>query len=388
MVETTRSKELQIKSRLRALHRRKRNKAFLFAFLFILCIILAVSYEVLAKEPKASIRLTMVYSSEKRGWIEEVTPLFLSWWKETYPDVPIEIHFSALGSRESMIQIITGEIKPVVWSPASSVWVPLVNWMWSEEYEGVLVQEYSPLVLSPIVIATWEEYAAENNITDFQTLHSMAIMPDTDLRIAHTDPQLSNSGFMSVIMEVSVASNKTPESLTPDDLLSNDVWKWLTELESKVVHYGKSTGFLVDEAIEVGPNGLNVLIIYENLVIEKNLVGEPLVRWGQKLVAVYPEEGTLLSDHPLCILNAPWINERERWAAEELQRFLLRQDTQAKAVNHGLRPTNPNVSLDESIFSPNYGVSYDLSIPTLSPPSDGEVLWHITDIWFATRARG
>ena len=37
---------------------------------------------------------------------------------------------------------------------------------------------------------------------------------------------------------------------------------------------------------------------------------------GQKLVAIYPEEGTFYSDNPYLVLNAPWVSaEQKKWSA-------------------------------------------------------------------------
>lgn len=374
--------------RLREIRRERKTRSVLSLILLLLGVFVLASYQV-GVTAKGHIQLTMVYGSEKRGWIEEAAPLFLDWWEEAYPEIGLDLNVSPLGSRESMIQIITGEIKPVVWSPASSVWVPLADWMWAREYEETtLVQNYEPLVFSPIVIASWRSYVSKWDIRGFHSLHQLATMDRSDLRFAHTDPQLSNSGFMAVIMEIAAAAGKPPSELTVEDLLSTGVKSWLTELESAAVYYGQSTGFLVDEAVEGGPESLNALVIYENLIIEKNLSGEPESRWGDNFVAVYPEEGVLLSDHPFCILDAPWVNEEQKWAAQEFLNFLLTPEIQAKAVGHGFRPTTPGVELDRGIFNPANGVSYSLPVVTLSSPRDGEVLWHITDVWSVTRARG
>ena len=373
---------------LRDIQRRRRIRSVFTLILLLLGVFLLSSYQVQLGEG-GQIQLTMVYGSEKRGWIEEATPLFLDWWRDTYPGIQLELNVSPLGSRESMIQIITGEIKPIVWSPASSVWIPLANWMWAREYEEItFIEDYESLVFSPVVIASWKSYVSRQGIRGFRSLHQLATMERSDLRFAHTNPQLSNSGFMAVIMEIAVAAGKKPSELTVEDLLSEDVRSWLMELESAAVHYGQSTGFLVDEAVEGGPESLNALVIYENLILEKNLSGEPQARWGDSLVAVYPEEGMLLSDHPFCVLNAPWVSEEQKWAAEEFLRFLLTPEIQAKAVGHGFRPTTPGVELDKGIFNPENGVSYLLPVAVLSSPTDGEVLWHITDIWSTARARG
>jgi Ca-activated chloride channel family protein len=260
--------------------------------------------------------------------------------------------------------------------------------MWSRENEGTtLVKDYKPLVFSPIVIASWGSYVSKRGIRGFGSLHELSTKDHSDLKFAHTDPQLSNSGFMAMIMEIAAAAGKNPSQLTVEDLLSSGVRRWLTELESTVVYYGESTGFLLDEAVEVGPDSLNALVMYENLVIEKNRSGEPMSRWRDRIVAVYPEEGLLLSDHPFCILNAPWVDEKQRWAAQEFLRFLLNPEIQKKAVTHGFRPTTAGIELDRDVFNSANGVSYLLPTSILSTPTDGDVLWHVTDIWSVTRAR-
>jgi len=376
-------------------HRRERRKRLLRWALISLILILALAYElnkVLAPRTGA-LEITIVYGSEKQRWMEEVIPLFQEWWMEQHGE-PIVVRGIPMGSGESMNQILHTQILPTVWSPAASIWIPLANYLWREIYPkyyreyGDLVQEWKPLVYSPIVIITWEKFQEEYGVAGFESLHRLAASSHSkELKFAHTDPRLSNSGFLSVVLEVSVAAGKNPEELTMDDLTREDVRSWLRALESRGVLYGRSTGFLVKHAVLVGPEGINALIAYENLVIDENMAGEPLARWGQKLVAVYPEEGTLLSDHPYCILNAPWVSREQREAAQELLEFLLRPEIQARAMKHGFRPV-ADVPLDSSIFNEDYGVELELPCPVLSSNVSGEVLWRITDLWVVVRTYG
>jgi Ca-activated chloride channel family protein len=335
-----------------------------------------------------TIRLEMVYGSEKRGWIEEIAPLFEEWWENEFPDVQIDVYFRPLGSRESMISVITGGIKPTIWSPASTVWIPLANLMWAEERgtSETLVTEWETFIYSPVIIGTWESYAKTHGITGFQSLHNIAILPDSDLKFAHTNPQLSNSGFMAVIQEAAVAASKNPQELSLNDLKDASVKQWMTELEAKAVYYGESTGFLIDQATETGPNGLNVFVVYENLIIEKNLAGDPKAVWNQNLKAIYPEEGVLLSDHPFCILNAPWVSDKQRWAAGEFFRFLHNEEILELATEHGFRLfSTPEVPPD--VFNSQNGVKSTLTIPFQSSPQ-GDVLLRINDLWEVTKAKG
>ncbi|MHA1917520.1 MAG: substrate-binding domain-containing protein [Candidatus Ranarchaeia archaeon] len=337
------------------------------------------------------LELTMVYGSEKRSWIHEITPLFKAHWEEQNPGKLIDLKFETSGSGGSMLDILSGAIKPVIWSPASSFWVTIANHLWLNQIgmqeDLILANESFKIIFSPIVIVTWEDYAAENNITGFSSLHDLAIQENPTIKFAHTNPLLSNSGFLATILLTTVASQKNSSLLSLDDLMNSTTQEWITELESSAEDYGSSTGFLAKQAVESGPYGLNVLIIYENLVISTNQEGGPESRWGQKLVAIYPEEGTILSDHVFCILNLPTISEEQKQAALDFHEFLISEEIQQIAMKTGFRPINNNVTLDSSIFNSIYGVSVNPGIPYLTPPIAGEVLWRIPDLWLLTKNR-
>lgn len=366
--------------------RRTRN-LFLLGLVAVLMIISAFP-----SAPGSSnvIELSMLYGSEKRGWIERVTPIFQEQWKTLHPNTTLQINFVALGTGESMNQIILGEAKPVIWSPASSVWIPLANSEWSDEYgqSNILVDNWRSLVGSPVIIATWEAYAHKNNLNSWESIYRIASSPSSDLKFAHTDPQLSNSGFMSILMEVAAALNMTTQQMTYEDLLRPQANAWLKEVEGRSVAYGDSTGFLADQATTSGPSGINVFVVYENLVIQKNLEGEPKARWNQTLLAVYPSEGVLVSDHPFCILNAPWVTKDQRLAAQEFFNFLMSPEIQVLAMRYGFRPVNPQVALDPSIFRSENGVSPLISCPILQAPADARVQRRVTDLWLISRPGG
>jgi len=379
--------------------RRKRRaiKSALLAILLVLSTITLLWLEVGGSPTHHGgvIEIRLVYGSEKQGWIEQVIPIFEEEWRRENPNLPVKVHCIPMGSRESMNQILHGQILPTIWSPASSIWIPLANKLWREMYPqyyeayGPLIREWTPLVHSPIVIITWENFAKEFGIQGFRSLHELSTSKDGRLRFAHTDPQLSNSGMMALILEVSAAVGKRPSELTMEDLVGEEVRRWLKELEGCSVYYGRSTGFLVKKMVSDGPNRMNVVVAYENLVIEENRDGEPVARWGQRLLAIYPQEGTLSSDHPFCLLNAPWNSDPNvQRAARALLNFLLREDIQAIAMEYGFRPGVEGVPLDPSIFNPENGVEAEIPCTILSSEIKGEVLWRIVDLWLVCRAYG
>ncbi len=111
------------------------------------------------------------------------------------------------------------------------------------------------------------------------------------------------------------------------------------------------------------------------------------------MVAIYPEEGSLYSDHPFCILDADWVSEEQKMVAQEYIEFISQKDMVKKAIATGFRPINSSLlefddvkSIYLESFTPELGVTSDPNvIHELIPPSDGKVIARIPDLWLLTR---
>ena len=110
-------------------------------------------------------------------------------------------------------------------------------------------------------------------------------------------------------------------------------------------------------------------------------------KWNDPLVALYPESGTLMADHPFVILNGTWVNSWQRFAAGQYLFFLLQPENQELAEQHGFRPVISSVPLDEGIFNPLNGVQYEINVPVLKP-LEGEVMEAIFTAWVKVRNTG
>ena len=120
--------------------------------------------------------------------------------------------------------------------------------------------------------------------------------------------------------------------------------------------------------------------------------GEAFAKWGDNLVAVYPEEGTLWSDHPIVRLNASWVSPEQQFAAQEFETFLMSKEIQKQSIPFGFRPGNETIVNDtdivdemSSVFTVENGVSLEVNIPRFTVPTDGEVLDRVPDVWLKTR---
>lgn len=353
-----------------------------------------------AAPPSESLVLHMLYGSEKEAWINEVTATFNSQQNMSPNGRPIHVEAIPIGSLESMRAIINGDEQPAIWSPASSVIFPLANNQWASSHSGeMLVEEGNApsLVLSPVVIAMWRPMAEAMGWPDtplgWSDIVAFAREGKTwadyghpewgPFKFGHTHPDYSNSGFITIIA-TAYAGAGGPRELTLEDVQKPDVSAFIADIESTVIHYGKSTGFFGRRMMEKGPNYLSAAVLYENLVMESydQTQYPDLV---MPIVAIYPREGTFWSDHPFAIL--PWARQDEevRAAAETYRDFLLAVPQQERALYYGFRPSLSDVPIANDI-TPDKGVDPQQPVSVLRAP-DAEVMEAARAAWGQNKKR-
>jgi Ca-activated chloride channel homolog len=103
------------------------------------------------------------------------------------------------------------------------------------------------------------------------------------------------------------------------------------------------------------------------------------------LVAIYPTEGTLYSDNPFIVLDAPWVDDAEREGARRFEEFIQRPEAQERVLEFGFRPGNVDVPIDDPI-SAQWGVDPDQPQTLLEVP-EPSVLTGLLDRWDQDRKR-
>jgi Ca-activated chloride channel homolog len=347
------------------------------------------------------VMLTMYYSGEKKAWIENAIKAFKQ--QQTSCSHPITINASAMGSGQSMQKILAGE-QPDIWSPASGLWLALLNQQWREQHPDTSNQQYCvhpdcqlismdatatpPLILSPIVIAMWKPEAEALGwplralgwadlaalSTTAQTWKAYKHPEWGDFKLGHTTPDDSNAGIDALIAEYYTAFGKT-RGLTIPDVQSVQAQDFVTNIESSITHYADSSELLADTMFTQGPSYLDAAITYEGLVIQANQ--RPHLPFP--VVAIYPKEGTFYSDHPFAIPQASWVTPTKRAAALMFRAFLLAPEQQKEALHYGFRPIDTDIKLAAPLDS-YHGV--DPSQPTtVLPIPDQDVVTAINAAW-------
>lgn len=374
-------------------------KPRLYPVLAALCSLslLASACNVVQSITEPTVTVSIVYGSEKREWLDPLVEQFNASRARLESGEVIRVEATAMGSIESVEAILAEQIQPTIWSPASSLYLPVANAEWRRAHaEDLVTGTPRNLVLSPVVIAMWQPMAEAlgwpNTALGWADIARLAISDEGwsaygypewgGFKFGHTHPGFSNSGLSAVLAQAYAGAGKQRD-LTSADLQSAAVKDLLREVQASIIHYGTSTGFFAERMFERGPSYLSAAVLYENLVVaqeSKRLSGQ-----SQQLpvVAIYPKEGTFTSNHPYAILNAPWVTPEQKAAAQVFEAFLLDRPQQLRALELGFRPADPSIPFTSPLDA-QHGVDTAQPKTELGTPST-EALRGVSDLWRETK---
>jgi ABC-type Fe3+ transport system substrate-binding protein len=340
--------------------------------------------------------ITLLYSTEKEAWIKAATEAF----EKDHPDIDVKL--VGKGSLEAANAIVDGKEQPTLWSPADSLVLGLAGNDWQTKNGGSLFAadgtEDAPqaLVITPLVFAIWEDRAdvllkSGNNKVTWKTIHDAvvsnqgwpAVGGKSDwgfVKLGHTDPTLSNSGLQALV-SMSFEFYKKSNGLTVADVLDPKYQTWVKEIEKGVTKFETSTGTFMTDMVRFGPSKYDLAVVYESTAVSQleNAQG----RWGN--LKIYYPATTLWSDHPVALLQAPWVNDAQKKAARSYITFLRSKPMQEMALNFGFRPADPSVPIKGP--NPNnpfnrlapYGVQ--IEIPPAANPPETAVVRNLLTMW-------
>ncbi|MGF1504772.1 MAG: ABC transporter substrate-binding protein [Chloroflexi bacterium] len=354
--------------------------------------------ELLLPEPQPVV-VDMVISTEKRAWLDEMIEAF------NREDIrvdgrPIEVEAIYMGSREMYLDVLDGDLQPVVMSPASSLQVSLLETLSTTRYGQPLVvadnrSQCRPTVTSPLVIVGWRERADALWGGDYNgdLWEELAIAVTNEegwaaygqpewgfVKFNHTNPERSNSGLHTILLMTYAYHNKTT-GLSNEDILSDEGYReWFTGFEGAITEFGDSTGSYMRDIISFGPSQYDFVAVYESLAIE--FADAAVGRYGE--LAVFYPPATLLSDHPFCVIDGEWVTPQEADAANTFIDYILTQEALELAMfDYGFRPADPAVPVNQAgspfLTYQENGIRLDLPPQVQVPP--GDVLDTLIQFW-------
>ena len=224
--------------------------------------------------------------------------------------------------------------QPVVWSPASSAWGAILDQRLADKGQPAMANQGTPFMNTPLVIAMPKPMA-----------EALGLAGQAARLVRHPEPRHEHAGLGRLRpsrVGIVQARQDQPELLDqrsvgadraelrrdrqdprPHDRGSRQARassQYNRSVESSVVHYGDTTLTFLNNWYRADQEGTALTYVSAVAVEEKSVIdyntGNPdgTLDPGEEprppripLVAIYPKEGTLFSDSPFFVLDAPWV---------------------------------------------------------------------------------
>jgi len=280
-------------------------------------------------------------------------------------------------------------------APDSSLWLNQIDQRWAAEYPaesgGIAprrVGDPTRFAISPIVLAAWEDVARDlgwpENPVGWAEIQQKATS-DPNFKWSHPNTQHA-TGLLATLAEFYAGAGLT-RGLTAEIASQQSVLDYVRDVEATVRFYGEGEDVIVQRLAEEGRDFLDLFVAQEQTVI----------RWNQqagrngRLIALYPKEGTLWTDHPLALLELgaageTAVTDNQRRTFQAFGEFLLNSESQQAFLSAGYRPADMRIDLSGS-GSPFAGTdAVDSSQPktTLQIPS-AAVVEVVQNVWYYTK---
>jgi len=284
----------------------------------------------------------------------------------------VDVSVRSLDSPEAMAALATGwtdpslGARPDVWVPASSTWATeLELQLNAARAASMLPAERPSIATSPLVIAMprpmaqalgwpqralgWGDLVAA--VRNPQGWRAYGHPEWGQFKLGKTDPKLSETG-LGALVGAGAAVTGQGKRLSPAELASK-----APDLALMMLEVSRAPGDEVDttstllanlrRADEAGDalKYVSAIPLSEKSVWDYN-EGKPIddpslasERPQPKvpLAAIYPKDGTPLSDYPWMVLRAPWVDDAKRAAATDFLLYLKTPSVQAKFQAAGFR---------------------------------------------------
>jgi Ca-activated chloride channel family protein len=315
------------------------------------------------------VALTVVASSEKSALLSELADRYNRSGR-TFGGRCADVKILSKASGAAMDALAAGwdpardgGPAPQVWSPAASSWLSLLRQRAASTDKASLVSDAKPasIAQTPLVLAMpkpmaealgwpakklgWSDVLGLTN--DPKGWGAVGHPEWGSFRLGKTNPHFSTSGLNATVGSYVAATGRSGD-LTEADLADPKVLDFVKGVEAGVVHYGDTTltflsNLAAADARGQGMNYISAVAVEEKSVYDYNQgnpTGDPkLAGKGQKprvpLVAVYPKEGTLVSDNPYLVLAT--ASDEQKAAAADVLTYLQSPDQQKRFTEAAFR---------------------------------------------------
>ena len=242
--------------------------------------------------------------------------------------------------------------------------------------------------VSPIVLVAWESAARELGWPDqpvgWQDIQQKATA-DPNFKWNHPSTNTA-SGLLATLAEFYAGAGLT-RGLTEEAATAQSTLDYVRAVESTMRFYGEGEQVIVQRLAEEGRDFLDAFVGQEQVVIDWNQN-----RRGDPLVAIYPAEGTLWTDHPLALLELGGVEgeqavtSNQQLTYQALAAYLTGERAQQHLLAAGYRPADLSLRLDTegSPFAGTQAVDWRQPQTTLQMPSPA-VVDVVQNVWYFTK---
>lgn len=284
-------------------------------------------------------------------------------------------------------------------SPDSSLWIDRLEKSWQEQsgqetQEGVVpvgqqrTSGQTRYAISPVVIVAWESVARDLGWPDqavgWQTIQQKATA-DADFKWNHASTDTA-SGLLATLAEFYAGAGLT-RGLTEEAATAQQTLDYVRAVEGTVRFYGEGEDVILQRLADEGRSFLDAFVAQERVVIEWNRQHP-----DNPLVAIYPAEGALWTDHPFALLELGGprddlaVTDNQRLTYNAFADHLLSEAAQQTLLTAGYRPADLGIDLGsgESPFANTTAVDWRQPQTTLQmpPPAVVEV---VQNSWYYTK---
>lgn len=305
----------------------------------ILCILLPVFFLISMFAGCSAAKDTLVILSGSEN--DTLEPILEKFGREN--NVNVEMVYK--GSVDIMLDLEKGDTEADVIWPANSLWITLGD-------ANHIIKHSKSIMTSPVVFGIRKSLARELGFIDKKV--SVGDILDAinsgKLRFMMTSASQSNSGASAYIGFL-YALLGNPETITMENLHDPRLNDNIRNLLAGINRSSGSSGWLKDLFLK---GDYDAMVNYESVIIETN---QELTKEGKEpLYAVYPYDGLVIADSPLCYVNRG--DEKKEELYMKLQEYLLSEKVQAEIAGLGRRTGLGGVTsgYSQSVFNPDWGI--------------------------------
>jgi Ca-activated chloride channel family protein len=347
-----------------------------------------------------SAELTVAVSPGMAPVLSELAGQFNRQQQRTPDGQTMRVQISDLDPKDMVEQSLSAPPFQAL-APDSSLWLNQLEQRWTERQGAETGEEAlvpignrrvgtpARYATSPIVIAAWESVARELGWPErpigWQQIQRQAT-DDPNFKWNHPSTEHA-SGLLATLAEFYAGAGLT-RGLTPEAATDPQTLEYVRAVEATVRFYGEGEEVIVERLAAEGRGFLDAFVAQEQVVVAWN---QRQAQRSERLVAIYPAEGTVWADHPLALLELGGpgetsVTDNQRRTFQAFAHFLSTADVQRQLLAAGYRPADLSISLDEpgSTFASTDAVDWRQPQTTLQIPS-AVVVEVVQNVWWYTK---